>query len=401
MKNLNKWTIILNIVFFLISFVLYLKNTNSDDINIGIVLISFQIIYFSLSIKKVEIDERGLILLFGKPILKINHPKFDSNNKLIRDVNGVIIETNDAGLVYVPWLICRLIKITRNQISMELPDEPEKIFFGDVNKDLEGSKKGQIPQGLSIPIRVTFGQPNDKSGISSDDPLNQPQQTLVVTPIVTVRIYDLELFYINLSSNLYKMKKIISDVAETMFTTDFGKDTAAVIKQDMDIHRNNLKKTIGKTIEMYSWGVEFIDALIKPFGLSHDLNNSTNNLAIEKQKALAIERTAEAEAKKIERLAKAEAKKIELKASADRFRLEEEGEGNAKALKLLLEAKAVGNQILMNTMESDKGRLLIMLQTIETAIKGANFSIVPGNELYGALSGIKELYNKMDQGKNA
>ena len=103
--------------------------------NWGFAVFLSQLFYVLISFRIMGPTELGALLFFGKPI---------------RDV--------DSGLTFVPFLVCQLVKNTRNVIEDELPARPELIYRSERGKE-EVVPENLLKAGYKPPIRIQFGGP--------------------------------------------------------------------------------------------------------------------------------------------------------------------------------------------------------------------------------------------------
>src|SRR3989344_8486039 len=146
-KNFRFWGIVglICVNLFLVDYLLlsrYSISVTSLDIewkwNWGLAAFLFQLFYLLISFRIVGPTELGAILFFGKPVKEVS-----------------------SGLNFVPFLVCRLVKNTRNIIEIELPTRPELIFRSELEKE-EVVPKDLLDHGYKPPIRVQFGAPGIK-----------------------------------------------------------------------------------------------------------------------------------------------------------------------------------------------------------------------------------------------
>lgn len=325
-------------------------------INIGFVLLTLEFCYLVLSFGIVEADEIAGLFIFGKPIEKLF-----------------------PGLYFAPWGIYKVRKFKRTVHNDELPAPPEKVFHGD----------GNAPYGMFDPIRIKFGQPQkDDSDELKNDPYNYAMVTEVV-PVVIWKIVDAITFFTVMGTE-ENCRQNLTDKTIAIFGDDLSQMTPA--KALLNLHDVSQKMENDLKLETSDWGIELIDAYLKPFVFSHGLNE----VVLEVPKA--------------ERLAKATV----IRADAEKTKKEKEGDGDAYAKKVIgiaeaevkasferltREARAIGMEEILNKVgKTKKGQLVLWMETLETALKEANYSIIPGSDLFSAASGLQEMLNKVKGG---
>ena len=293
-----------------------------------------QVLYLILSFRIVGPTELGAVLFLGKPLYDV-----------------------ESGPNIVPFLVCRLVKNTRNIIEIELPTRPELIFRSELGKE-EVVPKDLLDGGYKPPIRVQFGAPgielstkelesqlnNPKikederkrlgrikslyetlNGLITnerikDDPLNV--RMTAETPLaVRLKIKSLVKFLTTFGS-LEKAKDQIQDIAVAMLNREFSKITPAVAQAHLGTFSELIKEEIVERIESdkSGGGIEIVTVLLRPFGYSHKLNTSLQSFA-------------EARANKRATVINAEAQK-----EKDKL----EGEGKGAAEKAVLDNRAEG-----------------------------------------------------------
>jgi regulator of protease activity HflC (stomatin/prohibitin superfamily) len=266
----------------------------------------------------------------------------------------------------------KLKRETKLIIQNELPCEPEKIW-----RTKEGEDSKTIPEGYFPPIRITFGPPitdeKDPNFIPLGNPYNK-QMTIEVTPVISWRIMDMKTF-VSTIGTIERTIRQMEDVAITVFAEDFAKITPALALKNLNKHSEDLKIAIGNRV--LNWGIEIMSAQIKPFGFSRGLNQSVIDVS------------------KAEQAAKA----TRIGAAADRDATIDKGTGIAEAEKLLLEARAIGTKKLAEACNTTEGQIALWMETMGKAFEKAQYSIVPGSELFTSIAGIKEMLEKVKGGR--
>jgi len=280
-----------------------------------------------------------------------------TKHKAIMTVLGWVLENVfDGGPVFIPWGVCKLERVPKNVFQQELPGEPENVWSATKEDGSEAPVPEQLPEGMKLPIRVTF---NDNDPNPKDDPLkklseknpdigftflppNKSQSkidplhqriTAKVTPIVRWRVKNPRDFLISFSGKDDKEKftegkKQVEDLvtAETVAVLSIGTLGRALSNIDglAKLIANNVRQKVSDS----SWGVEIILIELKPFGLSHKLNTSIQKVA---------ESLAEGQAESLKANGQRDARnKL---ADAESYRLKKEGEGKGAAKKAEIEVR--------------------------------------------------------------
>lgn len=251
-------------------------------------------------------------------------------------------------IIILPGLF-KVFELPRGTQQMELPDEPQNIFR---QEDVE-----LVPEGKTPPIRITFAQ-----GASPvTDPLDE-RITAEVPVFVRFRVRDFWSFVVRIGT-LVEARKQLNDTFPAELQTELGHRTVAEALKDKRAIDNQLDNLLRKKTK--NWGIEPIDAAMKPFVLSHSLNEAIRDVAKSVAQKKVTINAADAEAYQIERTGQA-------KGAAAKALLDGETEGLKKrAADLKVEgadvlAAQVGEAIgtspstkivlgLKETMEAAKG----------------------------------------------
>ncbi|MEK7555401.1 MAG: SPFH domain-containing protein [Patescibacteria group bacterium] len=314
-RNFWKWVVSISIVLFVIEYS-WLSNY-SITINLfgiqlkwnwGLATFLAQLFYVLISFRTVGPTELGAILFFGKPI---------------RDVG--------SGLKFVPFLVCQLVKNTRNIIEIELPARPELIFRAKLGEE-EVVPKDLLALGYKPPIRVQFGWPGIKLSTKDldakindpkaektkklydtlnelianeeikDDPLNI-RMTAETPLVVRLRIRSLSEF-LRIFGSIEKAIDQIQDIAVAMLNREFSKITPAVAQHNLGTFSELIKDEIVERIERIESdkksdrGIDIVTVLLRPFIYSHKLNEALQEPAKERAKKQATITVAEAQKRK-------------------------------------------------------------------------------------------------------
>lgn len=303
------------------------------------VFLGLLVAYLIFSFGTVGVDEVAAKFLFGAPIGNLR-----------------------PGLYFAPLGVITVRKAKGTLYQSELPGEPRQIFRQD--------DKEVIPQGMFPPIRVKFGSPQDDDSPSlKRDPYNI-QMVAEVVPVVSWKIIDATKFFTNYD-DVDAFKKILEDKAIEVFGDEFSTVTPA--KASMSLAETGRKLEVKIGVETENTGVKIVDAYVKPFIFSHPLNTSVIDLQIATQKAQGVKVTADGEKQK---------------------RIDE-GAGAAEARRMMLEAEAIGTAKLAEISKTPEGQVTLWMETMAKAFSAAQYSIVPGSELFTSIAGVKEMLDKV------
>jgi regulator of protease activity HflC (stomatin/prohibitin superfamily) len=326
-----------------------------SGINIGIILLAFELSHLLFSFGTVKIDEVAVLFLFGKPI-----------------------DTLKPGWYFAPFGIYSVRKENGAFFQDELPAEPENIFRGD----------GPTPEGKFPPIRIKFGMPrNDDDDTLKNDPYNVSIVADVV-PVVAWRINEPILFFEKMKT-VENCRKILSDRAIAVCGDQLSTMTPAKALQNLKSISENLEIEIKETVE--PWGILIKDAFLKPFNFSHGLNDAVVGVAKADLKRQETIKISEGDKKKI-------INEGEGKADAEEKMLLARAKGESEIKKLILEVERINLEKVIKLGETEIGQLVLWMETLKKALEKAQYSIIPGSELFTATSGIKEMLEKIKGG---
>jgi regulator of protease activity HflC (stomatin/prohibitin superfamily) len=270
-----------------------------EEWNWGWAIFFAQILYTIFSFKTVGPTELGAILFFGKPIKPVS-----------------------SGLVFVPFLICQLVKETRLTMQDELPGDPEKTYRGD----------GIVPAGMFPPIRIPFANITE-----GDDPLYR-RVTAEVSPIIRYRISDYIIFLTTIGS-IDAAKKQMEDATIAFCMRELTKIPVAEALITLQKFNLELQVIIEKMVR--KWGIEIKTAQIKVINFHHDLNQAIANVP----------------------KSEFEAKVLAKKAAGEKTKRQLEGEGSGLAEKAILDGRTAG----LKTMREELGLESGLVLSAETA----------------------------------
>jgi regulator of protease activity HflC (stomatin/prohibitin superfamily) len=334
--------LLINLVGLVSSGILINQKVIVADINVGVILLTIQFLYFISSFHTLKADECGALLLFNNPV-----------------------EDVGPGLYYVPPGIVSIWSEKRTVFQDELPGEPEEIFREDDKK--------LIPPGMVAPIRIKFGTPKvDDSPELKASPYNI--EMTAETPLVVSWRIESPCLFVGAMGSVGNARKQMQDKAIELFNNEFSGITPAKASLTLAITSAKLKQQLTDTTSQ--WGIEIFDAFIKPFVFSHELNSD----------AIGVER------------ARLTARAVEITAEGQKKKLALEGDGVAHAKRVYLEAMAVGTKKLAEATSTPEAQVALLIQTMGTALEKAQYSIIPGNDLFMATGGLAEMLEKIKGG---
>ena len=361
------------------------------ELNLGWAVFFSQLLYNILSFKIVGPTELGNVLFFGKPLYDV-----------------------ESGLNFVPFLVYKLVRGTRNIIEIELPARPELIFRSEIGKE-EVVPKDLLNRGYKPPIRVQFGAPDIKlstkdldnqindPGTGKDelkklkeiktlynvlngfieeekikeDPLNV-RMTAETPLVVRLRIKKLGEFLKTFGS-LEKVIDQIQDIAVAMLNREFSKITPAVAQAHLGTFSELIKEEIVERIvgDKSDGGIKIVTVLLRPFVYSHDLNKD-------------LLRHAQARANKRATIIDAEAQK-----EKDTLR----GQGEGAGEKAILDGRTEG---ILNMVEKLRVSPELIINT-ETARKitenPGQKTVIAGSEGFNNLMAIGSAFGETFRGE--
>jgi regulator of protease activity HflC (stomatin/prohibitin superfamily) len=333
---------VVSIVLMSMNIRIFADDKNNGGVLLGVITLGVEMAYLIFAFGTIGADEVGAKFCFGAPA------------------------GNLAPGLYVAFPgIMTVERFPGTQFQDELPGEPSQIFRKD--------DKEVVPPGMFPPIRVKFGMPQkDDSPELKADPYNVPM-TAEVVPVVSWKVTDATSFFKNYH-DIDAFRRILEDKSVEVFGNEFSGVTPAKALLTLSLTSEKLEEKIRN--ETAGTGVEIMDAYVKPFIFSHELNTSVVKVSIARQDADAVR----------------------IKAAGDRDKLKEEGVGNAEARKLMLEAEAIGVAKLAEISKTPEGQMTLWMETMAKAFTKAQYSIVPGSELFTAFAGISEAMKKIKPG---
>ncbi|OHA59890.1 MAG: hypothetical protein A2589_02515 [Candidatus Vogelbacteria bacterium RIFOXYD1_FULL_46_19] len=365
-------------------------------------------LHLILSIRKVDIDELGVILFFGR----------------------VVQDLEKTGPVWIPWPLYQIEQVTAHMQELELPAASSKIWRGEI----DGMPKDQ---GLQPAFRVVhLAQDNEEYlkslrnlgyKIPSDEEMvkNEAQDKSELDALFRRRITsEVEIFIrwrvspgnaARFLRNYGGIEAVNSQLEDTVKGTVLGNlakmsagtaltliDTLnAQLRDELDISLISLVRSNHGSSEISelspeefrglpekekrkligSLGIVFEEARIKALNLNHALNKSMAGAA-------------QAQYDKLD---------IEARAEAEKTRLSREGEGKAEAAKQLLLAEAEGQAALAEVAASEGGQAALAFKALQTGLEQSKHTIIPAGDGFASLMGLavsaKEVLKNQDQGE--
>lgn len=353
------WTVGVNTLSILFSLLLGIQEAGFSDgfservWNWGWIILGFQILYTAASVRIVDVDELGLILFFGRPLFNV-----------------------ESGPVYVPFGFCSLETEVKNVIEVELPGNPEELYYGEEkNFAVEGS-------GKKLPFRVNFSEAGEKTTFSIKDSGGAEIETVEISPsdplrrkitvqvqfAVRVRITDLRTFIQTLGSRVELIVQL-TDICTGSANRELAKYPFCVIQARMGtfskLIADEVRTRVGEPGTPGYWGVSVETVQLKEFVLSHQLNTIIQGVP----------------------QAEAEANATRTRAEAERFRLQKEGEGVRDGVR----ASGLSPEVFA------------AVQVAPKITKDSNATIIAGSggfaDLIGTVIGIGESFKKTDKKK--
>jgi len=309
-----------------------------------------EILYFIASLRTVGPKDLGAILLFGKPLEEVG-----------------------SGLQFVPLGISSLVTETALTIQNQYPAEPEKVDKTDTDT---------LAPGKVFPMRVTHAAPEKSSG----DPIDE-RMTTEVSAIARFKVKRGEFIcFLTTIGSISELERTIRDTVEGGIKKEFAKRTPSRTLAELTDIDKILKDKVTELTE--HWGVEISDVQIVDVDLGKTVNKALRDLpAARRARQVAFEK---AEADKVTAI-----KVGEGAAAAKLADLTSVAEG----ARMLLEAQAVGTAKLAGIAKLPEGQVVLWLDTMRAGFEKSNHTIIPGGELFTAMSGVSALLQKAKEEK--
>ena len=348
----------------------YTNEVFGEEWNWGWFAFYIQMLYLGLSLQSVGVDYIGVKLFFGKPIQEV-----------------------DSGLALVPLGLFSLEKAKKTVIQFEIPAEPE-LVQKDSQDRIEKGKKAPVrivqasaegavyyDENGENPKRWSDLEQSEKASLASD-PLHS-RITSEVSGIVRFRIrkgHFIQLLQV--TGSMEDAQKQIEDAVvvawqDLMSTMTLGHSLARkgfISQRVFEAVKIRVGEREGKDGKRQpSWGVDILETPVKLIDPGEKVNTQ-----------IALTAASVAEKQEIVTRAEGEKRKRVL-----------EGEGVAEARRVLLEAEAAGLEAQAKVASGEGGALVLHLQTLRSALENSNYSIVPMNDLTGAIAGVQEALQKV------
>lgn len=311
--------------------------------NYGQVLWLIEIIYLAASIRIIGPEDIGAVIFLGIPVVNVT-----------------------SGPVIVPLLLCELVLAPRTLIQKEFPAEQDKIYRDD----------GPLPEGKSPPIRITFAE----GPTNSRDPLDR-RVTQEVVLVGTFKISNLCRF-LTAYGSVDEMLRQIEDTMVGQATDDLTVVSLGEAMRRKNHYSERIRSAVEERIRDVKGGVHVVTALIKGFGLSHDLNRALQAHAEATGQASATVTAAEAE----------------------RTRLAFEGEGRGQAARATtageIEGRTDGLVEMAKRLGID-GSEVLAAETARGIASGQGSTVIVGTEGFTDLIGLaRAMAGKKPNGGN-
>lgn len=283
-------------------------------------LLLLTITYLILSLKRVEANEIGCVLLFGKPLFQVG-----------------------PGLAFAPIAFYDLKKETGLVIQERFPEDNAKNS-----------------------IRIIHGHPDSHS----HNPLHT-QLTTPVTIVVRYRIVNFVVF-IQIIGSREELKKQMRDAIVAKARYEFAKRSVSENLQRIEEINDLLQDSLYDFTK--DWGVDLSSVQIE----------SIDTTEIDE----ALLKIPRAEFDKREAIIKAEGT-----GEAEKIKREFIGIGDAKAMELMLFAKASGYKEIAKKLNMESGQTLIYVDLISNVLSGAKLNFIGAdmNEILKITTAIKNL----------
>ena len=250
-KNRRLILYVMAIVYIVIILLVFTLWPPKQDPVLGTTLVI--LFHFIASWRIVGPTELGAVLLLGRPMYPVK-----------------------SGLVFVLWILSRLIKESRLVIEHEIPAEPEKIWRAKRGEP-DVIPKELVELGYKPAIRVTFTTEKE-SGTGereSADPLKE-RLTAEVPGIVRWKIVDFMVFLTTIESRDDAHKQM-EDVYVSLITRELSKVSLENAIENRGTYDEKIEKALKEVTA--NWGVSIETAMVKGILLSHELNTKVQLMA--------------------------------------------------------------------------------------------------------------------------
>ena len=329
------------------------------NMNWGLVSAVILLIHIVKSIRTVDANQTGALILFGKPTYRV-----------------------EQGLVFTIWPAERLETASRVSRQRQFPGEPDDIFEGDDNETIPVDPVTGKPKNVR-PIRVIhIGNPEKQEA----DPYERPMATQVLI-VVSYRIFDLPRF-IQMIETTENAEKQMQDIATQVVQNELpGKTVREAILGKQAVSNRIKKSVITKT---KTWGIKINDAYLERIITATKLN-----------KSLASVPTAQVDKQKTIIDAEAQKRKDELDGEGLKSKNRSLGEAAAYSEYQLLDARAEGLKKLATDLGIADGNTVLFIQMMTTALEKSQFSLVGGNAVTDLMAMGAKIKTLIEQGRPA
>ncbi len=189
---------------------------------------------------------------------------------------GDFIQEVGPGLMLVPMGLCKMEKVSTLQHEEEFPGNPEDIWYGD-------PKEGKIPDGMRMPLRVTFLAEPQKEKADRD-----PFKSRITTEVFLVLVFRISNFlgFFKSVGSIENFRRVMEDALTGEAQELLPKRTLGATMLDLNnINRGLKEKAIEWLGQSKLNGVQILDARIKSMPLDHTLNEAIRDAAASIAKA--------------------------------------------------------------------------------------------------------------------
>lgn len=307
-------------------------------VTVGQAIISLQIVWLAASFKVVPVDEIGIVLSYGLPMVKVSR-----------------------GPKLVIFGIFQLERFPAEVMNDQFPADPEFIQKTPDEVPLETVtvtlSDGSIVTRQKVrPIRITTSKAKEHLG--EKDLLNV-QMTVEFTFWVRWQINDPAEFILKVGGSIEGAKKHMRDTGESLLNNEVTQRTPSELISEFFRLQEKLSDEI--KLKMKGWGIEIEEVGLTAPDINHQVAASLRNVPI----------------------AKSDAEQVVIAAAAERKRLEEEGAGRGKAREEELAGEGRGYQRLGKSIKIDPAAAL--------QAQVARDTIGEGDVILGA-DGITQLF---------
>lgn len=254
----------------------------------------------SLITERVNINESGVVLFFGKVVYDIKHEK------------------GSGGPVFVPPYTHELKRAPSGRQELEIPGKPGTLWRGELD---------QMPSGKKPVLRITTAESDDEKKLNELNikPYEVPQKdgrvdeekidflaldrlTTEIYCRVTYQIVSAGQFF-RYFSTIEEFEDILENIPKSLLLNIIGKLTTGTVLKNIGNIEANILEAIRKDIaskannqgnvEVQDFGVDIKDFKLNLVDLSHTVNDSMTERISARYKAKATIHTATGDAEAI------------------------------------------------------------------------------------------------------